>query len=138
LKKSLVGATPRVTLLEAWESLADENHVLCPDGVSYTAGLMNDRPPLVVDVLVRGANGEDFPLTVINNHLKSLIDMDSMDDAEASYECFNYPDPPYTIKVPGGKGRGYRAKRQQNAEYTAMLVATLQAADPDQPIVLVG
>ncbi len=138
LKKSLVGAAPRVTLVEAYESLAEENHVLCPDGVSYTAGLMNDRPPLVANLTIRGANGQDFPLTVINNHLKSLIDMDSMDDAEASYECFNRPDPPYTTYVPGGKGRGYRAKRQQNAEYTAMLVATLQAANPNQPIVLVG
>lgn len=138
LKKSLVGGTPRVTLVDAYESLAENNHVLCPDGVSYTGGLMNDRPPLVVDLIVRGANGQDFPLTVINNHLKSLIDMDSMDDAEASYECFNRPDPPYTTHVPGGKGRGYRAKRQQNAEYTAMLVATLQAANPNQPIVLVG
>lgn len=138
LKKELVGGTARVTLVDAYESLADNNHVLCPDGVSYTAGLMNDRPPLVANLMIRGANGQDFPLTVINNHLKSLIDMDSMEDAEASYECFNRPDPPYTTYVPGGKGRGYRAKRQQNAEYTAMLVATLQAANPNQPIVLVG
>lgn len=136
LKRALVGAQPRVTLVGQAQEYGAGMHVLCPDGVSYTAGLLNDRPPLVLDLVVRGPNDVELPITVINNHLKSMIDVDSEDDATASYECFNRDGD--GIYMPGGKGRGYRAKRQQNAEFTAGLVQSLQEEHPERAIVMVG
>ncbi len=133
LKRSLVGGQPRVEMIGPAQEYGANLHVLCPDGVSETLGLLNDRPPLVVNLVVRGANGVELPVTVINNHLKSMIDVDSTADAEAGYACFNDP-----LNPGGGKGRGYRAKRQQNAEFTAGLVQDLQEEDPNRSIVLVG
>lgn len=133
LKKSLVGGQPRVTLVGAAQEYGAGLHVLCPDGVSYTAGLLNDRPPLVVDLLIAGPNGSQLPVTVINNHLKSMIDLDSTADADANYACFNDP-----LNPGGGEGRRNRAKRQQNAEFLAELVQQFQAADASRAIVLVG
>ena len=133
LKKSLIGGQPRVTLVGAAQEYGAGLHVLCPDGVSYTAGLLNDRPPLVVDLLIAGPNGSQLPVTVINNHLKSMIDLDSTADADANYACFNDP-----LNPGGGEGRRNRAKRQQNAEFLAELVQQFQAADASRAIVLVG
>ncbi|MCX7557308.1 lamin tail domain-containing protein [Xanthomonadaceae bacterium JHOS43] len=133
IKKALVGASPRVQLVGMPQQYGADERVLCPDGVSYTTGLLNDRAPLVIDVAIRGANGEAWPVTIINNHLKSMIDLESTADADTSYACFNDPDNPG-----GGEGRRNRAKRQQNAEYLAMLVDTLQNAQPDRAIVVVG
>lgn len=133
LKKALIGGQPRVTVVGTPTEYGAGLHVLCPDGVSYTAGLLNDRPPLVVDLLIRGPNGASVPITVINNHLKSMIDVDSAADADANYACFNDP-----LNPGGGEGRRNRAKRQQNAEFLAELVQQFQNADPGRAIVLVG
>lgn len=123
---------PRVEI-GAIEEFGADLHVICPDGVSQTVGLLNDRAPLVMDVVVNAANGAAYPMTVINNHLKSLIGVDSLEDADADYACFNDPQNPG-----GGEGRRNRAKRQQNAEYLAELVDDLQTQNPGRPIVLVG
>lgn len=133
IKKALVGGQPRVQVVGVPQEYGADERVLCPDGESLTIGLLNDRAPLVMDVLIQGSNGEAWPVTVINNHLKSMIGLESTEDAGASYACFNDPDNPG-----GGEGRRNRAKRQQNAEYLAMLVDTLQTAQPDRAIVLVG
>lgn len=122
----------RVELIDIEQSGEDER-VLCPDGVSFTEGLLNDRAPLIMNVVVHAENGAEYPVTVINNHLKSLIDVDSTADAGPEYACFNDPENPG-----GGEGRRNRAKRQQNAEYLTALVDDLQTANPGKPIVLVG
>lgn len=133
LKQALVGATPRVTVVGTPTEYGADLHVLCPDGVSYTTGLLNDRPPLRIDVEIAGDNGAVWPVTIINNHLKSMIDLESTADADASYACFNDP-----LNPGGGEGRRNRAKRQQNAEFLTELVDTLQTGDPSRAIVLVG
>ncbi|MBB5209464.1 cadherin domain-containing protein [Chiayiivirga flava] len=130
--REVAPGVPRVEVLDIDEYGADL-HVICPDGVSETIGLLNDRAPLVMDVVVNAPNGASYPMFVINNHLKSLIGTDSTDDAGAEYACFNDPDNPG-----GGEGRRNRAKRQQNAEYLTLLVDNLQTANPGKPIVLVG
>jgi hypothetical protein len=107
--------------------------VLCPDGVTRTIGLLNDRPPLLLEALVASPNGTLLPITVINNHPKSLINVDSRDDASSAYECFNDPFNPG-----GGEGRRNRAKRQQGAAYLAGIVTDLESTQPGRAIVLVG
>jgi len=136
VKKALVGAAPRVTVVGTPVEQGASLHVLCPDGVSYTTGLLNDRPPLLMDVQIEGPNGLSWPLTIINNHLKSMIDVDSTADADVNYACFN--NDAGGNYQPGGEGRRNRAKRQQNAEFLAELVQQLQTADPNRAIVLVG
>lgn len=133
VKQALVGATPRVTVVGTPVEHGAGLHVLCPDGVSYTIGLLNDRPPLQIDVEIAGSNGVAWPVTIINNHLKSMINLDSTADADANYACFNDP-----LNPGGGEGRRNRAKRQQNAEFVAELVDSLQTGDPNRAIVLVG
>lgn len=144
VKTSLIGGVPRVTLDGPATEYGAGMLVQCPDG-SYTEapapgdrpGLLNDRPPQVIDVTIRGANGQDFPLTVINTHLKAMGDHENTGPAGGAYTCFNFAADG-TTPVADGDGIRNRAKRQQNAEFTAGLVQDLQEANPDQPIVLIG
>jgi len=76
--------------------------------------LLNDRPPLVLEATVQGPAGA-LPITVIVNHLRSMIDIDDPDD-----------------------GPRVRAKRQAQAEFLANLVQSLQAEDPAARIISVG
>jgi uncharacterized protein len=131
-RAEILPGVQRVALESIAQYGADLN-VLCPDGVSFTTGLLNDRPPLVASVVVNAANGAQYPVSVIANHLKSLIGTDSREDAGAAYACFNDPGNPG-----GGEGRRNRAKRQQEAEYLAWLVDDLRQLEPGRPVVLVG
>lgn len=79
------------------------------------SGLLNDRSPLLLEAVVSPGVGSPFPLTVINNHLRSMSDID---------------DP--------GKGPQVRAKRQEQAEWLAGLIQARQAADPQERIVCLG
>jgi uncharacterized protein len=141
IKRASSGGAPRVQILniEERDLIIDGQPagVLCPDGETRTIGLLNDRPPLVLDALVTGANGAEYTVTVINNHLKSLIGVDSEDPAGANYDCFNF-DADGTPIATGGEGRRNRAKRQQEAEYLAGVVDEIQQANPGRPVVLVG
>ena len=76
--------------------------------------LLNDRPPLVLEATVPGPAGA-LPITVIVNHLRSMVDIDDPTD-----------------------GPRVRAKRQAQAEFLANLVQTLQAEDPAARIISVG
>ena len=81
---------------------------------SGTATLLNDRPPLVLHAGVKRANGaEDYPLTVIVNHLRSL---NSITDPST--------------------GATVRAKREAQAEYLAKLVQGYQA--DGEHVIVVG
>lgn len=78
--------------------------VLMPDGKTK----VNDRAPLVMTAKVTPLAGSDpFPVTIIVNHLRSLIDVDALTSS----------------------GDYARTKRQLGAEYLANLIAQHQAAD---------
>ena len=64
---------------------------------------LNDRPPLVLHAGIHQAGAADYPVTVIVNHLRSLLDID--DPAE---------------------GATVRAKREAQAEYLANLIEGYQ------------
>jgi predicted extracellular nuclease len=123
--------TPRVAVLEV-QQLGAAELLRCPDGQvnvsTPTPERLNDRPPLVLRARVNRANGGFEPVTVVVNHLRSLIDINS-------------GDPPGTV-CPGtpfpNLGERVRSKRQQQAAYVANLVQQRQLADPGERIVLVG
>ena len=77
--------------------------------------LLNDRPPLVLRALVSVPGGPGYPVTVVANHLRSLIGVGDPVD-----------------------GPRVRAKRVAQAEYLAGLLDTLQAAGPRAAVVAVG
>lgn len=71
-----------------------------------TQAKTNDRAPLVMTAKLVPPVGQPLPVTVIVNHLRSLIDVDTV----------------------SGTGDFARAKRQAGAEYLASLIAGHQAA----------
>jgi predicted extracellular nuclease len=83
--------------------------------------ILNDRPPIVGELVVHYGDGRALPLTVIVNHLRSLNDV-------ANEE----PQGGGTI------GARVRAKRAAQAEFLAGLVQARLAARPDERLVLVG
>lgn len=80
---------------------------------SSTSALLNDRPPLVLEAAVRADGATPYPVTVIVNHLRSLIDIDGADGRVA-------------------------AKRAAQAEFLASLIQSRQAANPNERIIAVG
>ncbi len=87
--------------------------------ISGQQELTNDRPPFVLTALVVAPDGAPaFPVTVIVNHLRSLIDVD--DDGT------------------NGEGARVRAKRRAGAEFLANLINARQTANPNERIVSVG
>lgn len=74
--------------------------------------LLNDRPPLILRATIPSPTGSLFPVTVIANHLRSLIGIDE--------------DP--------GDGPRVREKRRQQAEFLANLTQSLQGEN----LVLIG
>ncbi len=85
---------------------------LAPGG---TEALLNDRPSLQVHAIVNVPGAAPFPVTVIVNHLRSLSGIDDPAD-----------------------GNRVRTKRRAQAEYLANHVQSLQNANPQERIVLVG
>jgi len=77
--------------------------------------LLNDRPPLVLHAAVSVPGGPAFPITVVVNHLRSLLGMD---------------DPVDGVRV--------RAKRAAQAEFLAELVDDLQEEAPRAAVVTLG
>lgn len=86
------------------------------DPTDGSTDILNDRPPLVADLVVHFADGRSLPVAVIVNHLRSLTDV-------ASQEAV---------------GRRVRAKRAAQAEFLAGLVQARLAANPAEKLVLVG
>jgi len=84
---------------------------------------MNDRPPLVLRAVVNASNGASAPVTVIGNHLLSLIDINDNDPGSNGY---------------ASNGERRRVKRAEQAVFLASLVEQFQQADPDDRIVLLG
>jgi predicted extracellular nuclease len=98
----------RLSVLSVTQYGKDATFVNPVNGETET---LNDRPPLVIEALATRPNGEPFALTVIGNHLRSLIDVD-------------------TLRV--------QAKRRAQAEFLAALVQELQTSNPAARILLVG
>lgn len=71
-----------------------------------TQAVLNDRPPLVLHAGIKRTGMADYPVTVIANHLRSLI---SIDDTTST-------------------GTTVRIKREAQAEYLAKLIQGYQAA----------
>ena len=71
-----------------------------------SSAILNDRPPLVLHAGIKRSSGAaDYPITVIVNHLRSLLDI---------------TDP--------ATGSTIRAKREAQAEFLAHLVQSFQSA----------
>ncbi len=85
-----------------------------PPGSSGTA-LLNDRPPLVLEAMVHGPLDATLPVTVIVNHLRSLLGIDDPAD-----------------------GARVRDKRKRQAEFLAGYIQSRQAANPAERIISVG
>jgi predicted extracellular nuclease len=81
---------------------------------SNATELLNDRPPVVLHAIVKVPGTADVPITVIVNHLKSLIGVETLD----------------------ATGARNRAKRAAQAEFLANLIQPLQAAG--ERVVAVG
>ena len=69
--------------------------------------ILNDRPPLFLRATVQPPAGAPFPVTVIVNHLRSLID----------------------ISDTGATGNRVRAKRRAQAEFLANEIQMIQATE---------
>ncbi|MDZ4348945.1 MAG: lamin tail domain-containing protein [Xanthomonadaceae bacterium] len=110
---------PRVTVVEVVQEGKDALQIN-PNG---STSLLNDRPPLRLNALVNGDNGDALPLTVIANHLRSLNGINDVGSGSNGW--------PTT-------GDRIRDKRIKQAQFLAELVQARQAADPDEAIVLLG
>lgn len=119
VSQRLVAGQPRVTVESLTQSGKDITMVN-PDG---TTSLLNDRPPLTLRARVQQDNGATYDVTVINNHLRSLNDIDDAAPGSNGWST---------------GGARVRAKRGAQAAYLAGLVQSMQAADPARNIVLVG
>jgi predicted extracellular nuclease len=87
------------------------------DPSDNSVDLLNDRPPVMLRATLLGpASTLPQPITVIVNHLRSLIDVE-LDDAI---------------------GQRVRAKRQAQAEWLANFIQGRQINDPNEAIVSIG
>jgi len=104
----------RVTDITAEQVGADATFV---DPGDNSIDVLNDRPPLVLRATIDGGPlSLPQPITVIVNHLRSLIDVE-LDD---------------------NQGRRVRAKRQAQAEFLAGYIQGRQLNDPAEAIVSLG
>jgi hypothetical protein len=104
----------RVTVASVEQVGLDATFIDPSDG---SEDLLNDRPPLVLRATVQGpATSYPAPVTVINNHLRSLNGADE--------------DSPTGVRV--------RAKRKAQAEYLAAYIQGRQLNDPNEAIVSIG
>ncbi len=106
------GGTPRVEV-RAVTQVGKDFEWTQPDGSS---GRLNDRPPLMLEAVVRHGDGRAFPITVIVVHQRSLIDSELDDDS----------------------GARVRLKRQAQAEFLARFIQERQVANPAERILTLG
>ncbi len=107
------GSTPRVEVVQVVQLGKTETW---NDPRSGPGTLLNDRPPLLLDAVVHFANGQAFPVTLIQVHQRSLKGA-TTDDAD---------------------GARVRAKRQRQADYLATQIDLLQDTDPARRIAVGG
>lgn len=85
------------------------------DPNSGLPAILNDRPPVVLEATILSAIGPNLPVTVIVNHLRSLIDVDDPVD-----------------------GNRVRTKRGMQAEFLANHIQQRQTANPNEEIIVLG
>lgn len=102
----------RVNVLEVTQLGAGERFADPTDG---SQDLIFDRPPLLMRAAIRMPNNQFFEITVINNHLRSLLEIEDEEE-----------------------GPRVRAKRKAQAEFLANLVQTLQTGNPDIRLIVLG
>jgi len=112
---------PRVEVLEIAEEAANDPFVDPAGGVSSAP--LFDRAPLRLTAVVHDDSGEQFPLTVIANHLLSLLDVNSLSTRNDAWET---------------AGNRSRHKRLYQAVRLGQIVQARQDADPSERIVLLG
>lgn len=101
--------TSRVTVVSVTQEGADATYI---NPLNGQPELLNDRAPLILRATIKSPQGLIFPVTVVVNHLRSLIDVDQ--------------DP--------GDGPRVREKRRKQAEFLANLLEGLQ----NENLVVVG
>lgn len=111
--------TPRVTVLDV-EQVGKTSVFTNPNG---TTELLNDRPSLAVRTRIASANGNDAPLTVVVNHLRSLNGVNDADAGSAGWAT---------------SGQRVRAKRAAQALELAQWIEARQQADAAERMLLVG
>jgi len=110
---------PRAELV-GWELVGVEERVDNPNG---SQSVLNDRPPLVADVLVAAPNGETAELTVMVLHQRSLIGVNSLEGGPSGWVT---------------EGERVRDKRLRASLWLAEFVEQRQTEEPDRPMVLLG
>ncbi|QTD47748.1 endonuclease/exonuclease/phosphatase family protein [Sulfidibacter corallicola] len=108
-----VGYLVRDTVSVNDVSQVQENETFDFNSNSFT---LHDRPPLVLDATVDLGNGENYPIVVMVVHHRSRNDIDE--------------DP--------GSGEFVRFKRNQQALRTSQHIQSMQNADPDIHLMVVG
>jgi predicted extracellular nuclease len=98
--------------------------------VPPTLAALFDRPPLVLDATVHQDNGAGYPITVVLNHLRSLL---SLTDPRP-------PNPGGQTAAEGWPTMGHRVreKRLQGAAWLADWIQQRQLAQPGVPILVMG
>lgn len=110
---------PRVEVLSL-EQVGKDTLFTNPNG---STDLLNDRPSYVLRARINAANGAHSDVTVIANHLRSLIDVNSTDPGSDGWST---------------AGARVRAKRAAQAAFLAGVVHARQQANPEEKIVLLG
>ncbi len=111
--------TPRVVVGDV-EQIGLEARFNNPNGSSE---LLNDRPSLVVEATVASANGNAVPLTVVVNHLRSLIGVNDPGAGSAGWAT---------------TGQRVRAKRLAQAVGVADWIEARQQSAPAERLILLG
>lgn len=104
--------TARVKVLGVTQEGRDATFVNPANGQSE---MLNDRPPLVLRAMVNSADGVAFPITLIVNHLRSMLGLDD-----------------------SANGARVREKRRAQAEFLATLIQARQQANPNERLISVG
>ena len=102
----------RVAVIDVTQPGKDATYINPNNGMPE---LLNDRPPLVLRAQILAPLTPPFPVTVIVNHLRSLIDINDPAD-----------------------GNRVRHKRRAQAEFLASLIQQHQTDDPNASIISVG
>jgi uncharacterized protein (TIGR03437 family) len=102
----------RVNVIDVTQVGKTDTYINPATGMPET---LHDRPPLILRASIQPPTGAAFPITVIVNHLRSLLGID--DPAE---------------------GNRVRVKRRAQAEFLANLIQARQMADPNERIISIG
>ncbi|MCK7592200.1 lamin tail domain-containing protein [Pseudomarimonas salicorniae] len=118
--REVLPGVPRVAVNEVIEEGLGDS-LVAPDG--SISGVLFDRPPLRLSATVSEDNGQQVDVTVIGNHLLSLLNVVDLSPRNDSW---------------GTGGERSRGKRLQQAVRLAQIVDARQRSNPEEKIVLLG